>query len=111
VRSALIRYRVMAYVTGVFLLLLCLNMVLKYLLDQKGLGDWIPIGHGWLYMVYVAVAVDLWFRTRLDVTRTVLVVLAGTIPFASFFAERWVSHQVEPLIEAEASGRQASAAS
>jgi integral membrane protein len=110
VRAALTRYRVMAYVTGVFLLLLCLNMVLKYLLDQEGLGDWIPISHGWLYLGYVAVTVDLWFRTRLDVTRTAFVVLAGTIPFASFFAERWVSHQVQPLTEAGTGGRPASAA-
>jgi integral membrane protein len=107
VKAALTRYRVMAYVTGVFLLLLCLNMVLKYVLDQDGLGDWIPIGHGWLYMIYVVVAVDLWFRVRLDVTRTVFVVLAGTIPLASFFAERWVSHQMQPLIDAETRGTQA----
>jgi HAMP domain-containing protein len=45
--------------------------------------------------------VDLWFRTRLDVTRTVFVALAGTIPFASFFAERWVTRQVRPLADAE----------
>lgn len=108
-KAALTRYRVMAYVTGVFLLLLCLNMVLKYGLDQKGLGDWIPIGHGWLYMIYVAVAVDLWFRTRLDVTRTVFVALAGTIPLASFFAERWVTKQVQPLVEAEEAGTGTSA--
>jgi integral membrane protein len=101
VNAALTRYRVMAYVTGVFLLLLCLNMVLKYVLDQDGLGDWIPIGHGWLYMIYLVVSVDLWFRTRLDVTRTVFVALAGTIPFASFFAERWVTRQVRPLADAE----------
>lgn len=100
-KSALARYRVMAYVTGVFLLLLCLNMVLKYVVDQRGLGNWIPIGHGWLYMVYVAVAVDLWFRTRLDVTRMALVVLAGTIPFMSFVAERWVTSRVRPMVEAE----------
>jgi integral membrane protein len=111
VKAALTRYRVMAYVTGVFLLLLCLNMILKYVLDQKGLGDWIPIGHGWLYMVYVAVAVDLWFRTRLDVTRTVFVVLAGTIPFASFVAERWVTKQVQPLVDAESGDTRAPAAS
>jgi integral membrane protein len=111
VKPALTRYRVMAYVTGVFLLLLCLNMILKYALGQKGIGNWVPITHGWLYMVYVVVAVDLWFRTRLDVTRTVFVVLAGTIPFASFFAERWVTHQVQPMIEADARGAGAPAAS
>lgn len=110
-KAALTRYRVMAYVTGVFLLLLCLNMVLKYLLDQEGLGDWIPIGHGWLYMIYLVVAIDLWFRTRLDVAPTVFVALAGTIPFASFFAERWVAHKVQPLVDAEMAGTRESTAS
>lgn len=103
-KPALTRYRVMAYVTGVFLLLLCVNMVLKYVLDQKGLGAWVPLGHGWLYMIYVIVAVDLWFRTRLDPKATTLVALAGTVPFASFFAERWVTKQVQPLVDAEAAG-------
>jgi integral membrane protein len=91
---ALTRYRVLAYATGVFLLLLTLNIVLKYLLDQPGLGAWVGIGHGWLYLVYVIVAVDLWFRSRLPATRMLLVVLAGTVPFMSFVAERWVSHRL-----------------
>jgi integral membrane protein len=111
VNAALTRYRIMAYVTGTFLLLLCLNMILKYVLGQKGLGNWIPIGHGWLYMIYVVVSVDLWFRTRLDVTRTVFVALAGTIPFASFFAEHWVTRQVRPLIQAEERGEHTPATS
>jgi len=69
------------------------------------LGPWVAIGHGWLYLIYVIVTVDLWFRTRMDVTRTVLVVLAGTIPFMSFVAERWVRTQLAPLIaEEEAAG-------
>jgi integral membrane protein len=49
----------------------------------------------------VIVTVDLWFRTRLPVAQTVLVVLAGTIPLMSFVAERWVHARVEPLVEAE----------
>ncbi|NLT57124.1 MAG: DUF3817 domain-containing protein [Actinomycetales bacterium] len=91
---ALTRFRVLAYVTGVFLLLLTLNMVLKYGLDREGLGDWIAVGHGWLYLAYVLVAVDLWLRTRLPASRMILVVLAGTVPAMSFVAERWVSHRL-----------------
>lgn len=91
---ALTRYRVLAYATGVFLLLLTANIVLKYLLDQPGLGAWVGIGHGWLYLLYVIVAVDLWLRSRLPATRMLLVVLAGTVPFMSFVAERWVSHRL-----------------
>ncbi|HEY6796897.1 MAG TPA: DUF3817 domain-containing protein [Kineosporiaceae bacterium] len=99
--SALTRYRVMAYATGVFLLLLTTNVILKYVLHTAHLGPWVAIMHGWLYLIYVIVTVDLWFRTRLDVLRTVLVVLAGTIPFMSFVAERWVRAQVAPLVAGE----------
>lgn len=100
-KSALLRYRVLAYSTGVFLLLLTANIIIKYVLDKHGLGAWVAIVHGWLYLAYVIVTVDLWFRTRLPVAQTVLVVLAGTIPFMSFVAERWVHARVEPLVEAE----------
>jgi integral membrane protein len=98
--AALTRYRLLAYTTGVFLLLLTLHLVLKYGFDTEGLGDVVPVVHGWLYLAYVIVAVDLWLRTRLDVGKTVLVVLAGTIPFMSFLAERWVTAQVRPRIDA-----------
>jgi integral membrane protein len=98
VGAALLRYRVLAWTTGVFLLLLTLHVILKYGFDSPGLGAWVPIAHGWLYLLYVVITVDLWLRTRLDVGRTVLVVLAGTVPFCSFFAERWVTHQVRPLL-------------
>lgn len=98
--SALTRYRVLAWATGVFLLLLTAHIILKYVFDTEGLGEFVPIIHGWLYLAYVIVAVDLWMRTRLPVGRTILVVIAGTIPFMSFIAERWVTAQVRPMIEA-----------
>jgi integral membrane protein len=117
VKPALTRYRVLAYATGVFLLLLTAHVIVQFAQsssqdipygDAKGLGEflpggdtWIPMVHGYLYLVYVIVTADLWFRTRLDVFRTVLVVLAGTVPFMSFVAERWVRSQVEPMIARE----------
>ncbi len=99
--AALTRYRVLAYATGVFLLLLTINIVLKYVLDTAHLGDWLAMVHGWLYLAYVLVTVDLWFRTdrQLPFLRTAGVVLAGTIPFMSFVAERWVRGQVEPMLD------------
>ena len=115
-RSALTRYRVLAWATGVFLLLLTLHVLVQWQQsaseglaygDAPGLGRWIPgadrvvpLVHGYLYLVYVIVAVDLWFRARLPIGRTVLVVLAGTIPFMSFVAERWVTRRVRPMIDA-----------
>jgi integral membrane protein len=117
----LIRYRVLAYATGVFLLLLTAHVLIQWqqsasqgigFTDALGLGTWLPGGehwvpmvHGYLYLAYVVVAVDLWLRTRLPVVKTALVVLAGTVPFMSFVAERWVRGHV---VVADAAGRAAS---
>ena len=119
-RAALLRYRALAYATGVFLLLLTLHVLVQWYqssseglayADAPGLGRWIPgadhwvpITHGYLYLAYVVVAVALWFRTRLPLGRMVLVVLAGTIPTMSFVAERWVTHRVRPMIERQEAG-------
>ncbi|MBT0767911.1 DUF3817 domain-containing protein [Kineosporia sp. J2-2] len=115
-QNALLRYRILAYATGVFLLLLTLHIVLQGFQMRDtgeswfsnegmsaivpGSGHLIPMVHGWLYLIYVIVAIDLWMRTRLPLGGTVLVVLAGTIPVMSFVAERWVTRRVQPMIGA-----------
>lgn len=114
--NALLRYRVLAYATGVFLLLLTLHIIMQAFQMRStgeswfsnegmsavipGSGHLIPMIHGWLYLLYVIVAVDLWMRTRLPLLGTVLVVLAGTIPAMSFVAERWVTGRVQPMVGA-----------
>jgi integral membrane protein len=100
--AALTRYRILAYATGVLLLLLTFNVIVKYGFDQAGIGAWVAITHGWLYLAYVLVTADLWFRTRLPLPQTGLVVLAGTVPAMSFVAERWITRRVRPMIAAEA---------
>jgi len=116
--GSLTRYRVLAYATGVFLLLLTLHVIVQTAQwhsedipysSAEGLGRWlpggevwIPAGHGWLYLIYVAASVDLWLRTRLPIGRMALVVLAGTVPGMSFVAERWVTGKLRPMIAAVA---------
>lgn len=92
VGPALTRFRVLAYVTGVFLLLLTYNVVVKYVLGRHdiSLPDAIAIAHGWIFMVYVFCIVDLWYRTRVEVWKVLLVVLAGVVPALTFVAERWM---------------------
>lgn len=95
-RSALLFYRVLAYVVGVGLLVLVLvAMPLKYLADSPTLVAIVGPLHGFLYMVYLVAAVNLAFRARWSPVKTVLVMLAGTIPFVSFVAERKVTADEE----------------
>jgi integral membrane protein len=92
--SSLLRYRVMAYTTGTMLLLLCLvAMPLKYAAGIPGPTAVVGALHGFLYCVYLLAAFDLALRARWSAKGTVLVLLAGTIPFLSFVAERVVTRR------------------
>jgi integral membrane protein len=95
VRGALLRYRVIAYVVGVMLLLLVfVAMPLKYFADSPGAMDVIGPAHGFLYMVYLVGTFDLFRRVRWSFPRLVMMALAGTIPFLSFYAERKTTHEL-----------------
>ncbi|GGS20106.1 membrane protein [Streptomyces humidus] len=92
----LTRYRVLAYVTGVLLVLLCLGVIAKYGLDLDGAADFtrvIGFAHGWLYVVYLGFAFDLGSKAKWPVGKLLWVLLAGTVPTAAFFVERKVSRE------------------
>jgi integral membrane protein len=94
VTPALLRYRVMAYIVGVMLLVLVLvAMPLKYFADVPGPVAVVGTAHGFLYIVYLIAAFDLALRARWSAKGTVLVLLAGTIPVMSFIAERIVTRK------------------
>ncbi|MFF3000232.1 DUF3817 domain-containing protein [Streptomyces sp. NPDC057950] len=100
-KSVLTRYRVMAYVTGVLLVLLTLGVIAKYVLDMNGAVDFtrvVAIAHGWLYVVYLVFAFDLGAKAKWPVGKQLWVLLAGTIPTAAFFVERKVSRELESRI-------------
>ncbi|SER32169.1 integral membrane protein [Streptomyces sp. yr375] len=97
-RSVLTRYRVLAYVTGVLLVLLCLSMIAKYGLDVDGAATFtrvVAIAHGWLYVVYLVLAFDLGSKAKWPVGKQLWVLLAGTIPTAAFIVERKISRELE----------------
>ncbi len=90
--GVLVRYRVMAYVTGVVLATSCLvGLSFWPWYVGEGAAGVLWTAHGWLYVLYVAAAFHLAYRLRWKPVRTVLVLLAGTIPLMSFVAERRVT--------------------
>lgn len=107
-------FRVSAIITGLFLLLLCLMMVFRYiflvdielggpygflaltpkdLIVGTNLSTIILITHGWLYVLYLACDFLLWRFTRWSFGRFLFIALGGIIPGLSFFFEfrvpRW----------------------
>lgn len=115
-RGRLTRYRVLAWVTGTMLLVLCLELVLKYVFQANGvdpatgdprpvLGIWIAIVHGWIYVVYLFTVVQLWSAMRWSLGRLLTMAAAGVVPVMSFILERRV--HADALARIEASGPRA----
>ena len=94
IMSAFRRYRIAAFVVGWGLLILCATMVAKYVFGMAAaVAIWGPI-HGALFVVYVIIAFDLAYKDRWSPLGTLWVLIAGTIPFVSFVAERQVQRKV-----------------
>lgn len=92
-------YRVMAYVTGVVLIVLCVLAILQIAIDDEAVVSVVGTVHGVLYMVYLLVSYPLTRRLRLAVKPTLAVLLAGTIPVMTFVVERRISHRyIEPAL-------------
>ena len=114
-KSALSFYRVSSLITGIFLLLVVVEMVLKYGFGQtiwsggdSGLIGLVPnpvddtgfpsVGvdvsklllqiHGLLYVVYLFADFRIWRLANLNFTDFLIIASGGVIPLTSFFIER-----------------------
>lgn len=97
--TALIAFRIMAWVTGVVLASASVWALYGYVFLNYGTEGGKPllysilwIAHGWLYFAYLIAAVNLAFLLRFPIFKTLALLLAGTIPFASFYAD-FVMHR------------------
>jgi integral membrane protein len=95
IAAALQRYRVMATVVGVLLIALVVVAVpLKHLADIQEPVTILGTAHGWLYALFFLSAVDLALRAKWSLKGAVVAVVAGTVPFLSFVAERTVTRKM-----------------
>lgn len=126
IRAAAKFYKVAAYITGVMLLLLVLEMILKYgfklvayaggqrvdggtnifSLVQEGqvvngvnVSIAVLIAHGWLYVLYLFAVFLLWSRMRWSLGQFIAIALGGVVPFLSFVMEARVHRQVRAELE------------
>ncbi|CAB4931530.1 unannotated protein [freshwater metagenome] len=93
-KSAILRFRIMAIVAGVMSLLLWfVYMPIKYLFDAPDLHAaiiWIPMVHGYLYPIYILTAIQFATKARWPIMKMLGLILAGTLPVTSLIAERRV---------------------
>jgi integral membrane protein len=97
VRKSLTFFKVMAIVVGCGLLLLTLQVILKYGFDNHALDFW-PQPHGFIFIIYVVATANLGFKVGWSLGKMVLVMLAGCVPFLSFWVEQRMSREVEGLL-------------
>ena len=90
-KSALTRYRVMAYITGISLIVLVLVMMpIRYIGGNATPSEYFSPFHGLMFMLYVITVFDLYTRAKWSLVRMVGVMLAGCVPFVSFYVEHRV---------------------
>ncbi|CAM3499140.1 DUF3817 domain-containing protein [Nocardioides dubius] len=116
--SALTRYRVMASIVGVLLIVLILIGVPLANFDGSGMWgifpstpniwaegssahdlgeaitEYLGVAHGWLYMIFLVTAFMLARREKWEMGFTVVTLLCGTIPVLSFWAEHRATKRV-----------------
>lgn len=93
--GALVRYRVMAFIVGVGLILLVfVGMPLQFAAHQKVVVEVVGTFHGYLYLLYLVMAADLARRAHWRLGRILAVVAAGFVPFLAFVVEHRVYRQM-----------------
>ncbi|GAA1135320.1 MULTISPECIES: DUF3817 domain-containing protein [Microbacterium] len=128
IRGALKFYQIASIITGVMLLLLVTEMVLKYTpihlelfaggrggflwfapvvegpdgLESTGDGLNLSLGilvaHGWFYVVYLFACFRMWSLMRWPFLRFITLALGGVIPLLSFFMEGIVAREVKTYL-------------
>jgi integral membrane protein len=98
--GALQRYRVVAWIVGVLLIVLvCIGVPLKYAADIPEISKYVGLVHGVVvYPLYLLLTLDLARRVRMSPLRTVLTMVAGTVPFVSFWAEHETTRYVRDRV-------------
>ncbi|HEX3823513.1 MAG TPA: DUF3817 domain-containing protein [Mycobacteriales bacterium] len=90
VEGALLRYRVVAIIVSVLLVVLFfVGVPLQAAGGHGGVDAVVGVVHGvFFYPLYILLTFDLTRRVRMSPIQLVLTLAAGTIPIASFYAER-----------------------
>ena len=102
-RKAALRYRVMAYITGVLIIVVCfVGIPMQVAAHNVWIVNNVGTVHGILYIVYIIFAYILAQKLKMKTGPTVVLLLAGTVPVMTFFVERWMMRTyITPALAAE----------
>ncbi|KRF00745.1 hypothetical protein ASG88_09890 [Nocardioides sp. Soil777] len=127
-KAALLRYRVMATIVGVLLVVLILIGVPLANFDGssmwgvfpatpelvtpgssvqqfgEAITEYLGVAHGWLYMIFLVTAFMLGRRAQWEMPFLVVTLVCGTVPILSFWAEHRATQRTRaehPELQAE----------
>lgn len=102
--AAVLRYRVMAYITGVLIIVVVFaGIPLQIWAHNTFIVNDIGTIHGFLYIVYIVFASMLAAKLHMRPKPTVILLLAGTVPAMTFIVERWMMRTyIRPAMDAAA---------
>lgn len=113
-------YRIAAWVTGILLLLLTVEIVAKYgygmeveafgsqgvlalvpdgTVEAFNLSQAVLIAHGWFYIVYLFTCFRVWSIIRWPFWRFLWLASGGLFPFLSFVIEHHATRVVRSIVE------------
>lgn len=95
IRSALTAYRVLAWATGVWLIALCYEIIMRYVVKVDDPPTWIGVVHGWVYFVYLLFTANLAVKVRWPIGKTIGVLLAGTVPLLGIIVEHFQTVEIK----------------
>lgn len=96
--GALLRYRILAWVTGIGLATLVFVGIPLQLAGHPGVEQVTGTAHGFLYIVYLLAVLDLAVRMRWNLIKVLIVMLSGTIPLLGLWMEHWRTPEVKARI-------------
>ena len=118
-QSALKWYRIAAWITGILLILLTVEIVAKYgfgseveMFGEQGVFALVPdgtvqafnlsqavlIAHGWFYVVYLFTCFRVWSLLRWPFWRFLWLASGGLVPLLSFVIEHFATKTVSAII-------------
>ena len=92
--KALLRYRIMAYVVGLGLVVLVFVGVPLQVAGHPAVANVVGVIHGIFYIVYLLAAYALYRKAHFTLGQLVAMVLAGFVPFLAFYVERRTTRRI-----------------
>lgn len=87
-KSNLGRLRIVAFLEGLsFILLVCIGMPLKYYGGYTHATQELGMAHGFLFILYLILAVPVLIQYKWSIITSMLVLLASLFPLGTFIAE------------------------